>query len=116
MKNFILLILGSLLTSVALAQENVAEPGKMRVDYYGFVRGDFYFDSRSCINGADGLFGIVPKDKAAIEGEDLNETSSARLLSIATRVGLKLGGPDVLGAKSSGRIEADFCEQPLHWH
>ena len=109
MKNLILFILGSLLASVALAQENVAEPGKMRVSYYGFVRSDFYFDSRSCINGADGLFGIVPKDKAAIEGEDLNETSSARLLSIATRVGLKLGGLDVLGAKSSGRIEADFC-------
>ena len=56
-----------------------------------------------------GLFFIIPKDKLENEiGEDLNATSSSRLLSIVTRVGLNITGPDVLGAKSSAKIETDL--------
>jgi len=40
---------------------------------YGFIRNDFYYDSRQNFETASGLFYIIPKDvNENPEGEDLN--------------------------------------------
>jgi hypothetical protein len=52
----------------------------------------------------------MPKDwNKDIYGDDLNEKSNMMLLSITTRLGLNITGPEFLGAKTSAKIEADFA-------
>ncbi|MBO7428076.1 MAG: hypothetical protein J6U08_05125, partial [Paludibacteraceae bacterium] len=60
---------------------------------YGFFRNDFYYDSRTNFETANGLFYIIPKDKDMNEeGQDLNGLSSTNFLSIATRLGVRISG------------------------
>jgi hypothetical protein len=83
---------------------------KFSVDVYGFIRNDFYYNSRQNMESAAGLFYMLPLDKNenAI-GEDLNEIPSSRMLSIASRFGLNVSGPNVWGARTSAKIETDFA-------
>jgi hypothetical protein len=47
-----------------------------------------------------------------LEGNDYNKQASANLLSIITRAGVIIKGPNVLHAKMTGTIEADFSGKP----
>lgn len=96
---------------------NVAD--KVRITPYGFVRNYFTFDSRKTYTVVGGEYNMIPYDEdwnesermsqaTGVERTDLNAVPEARFLSITTRLGLNLDGPMVLGAKSSGKIEADF--------
>lgn len=95
-----------------LAVINVAVAQKPNFDYsfYGFVRGDYYFNTRSNVEGVDGLFYLYPKNILLDpDGKDLNETPSGSFYTITTRLGLDIKGPDVGKAKTSAKIESDFC-------
>lgn len=86
------------------------ETPRFKLTPYGFIRNDFYYDSRQNLETAGGLFYMVPKDKNPNGiGDDLNDVSSSGFLSIATRLGVKVSGPEILGAESSARIETDFA-------
>ncbi len=78
---------------------------------YGFIRNDFYYDSRENFETASGLFYIIPKDHAYNAlGEDVNEVSSSRFLSIAARLGLKVHAQQpILGAHMMAQLETDFA-------
>ena len=78
---------------------------------YGFIRNDFYFDSRENFETASGLFYIIPKDRELNAfGEDINEITSSRFLSIATRLGLKVyAQKPILGAELMAQVETDFA-------
>ena len=77
---------------------------------YGFIRNDFYYDSRQNFETASGLFYIIPKDvNENPEGEDLNGVSSSGFLSIASRLGVKVYGPQVFKAQSYAQLETDFA-------
>ena len=85
---------------------------QMKVELYGFVRNYFTYDTRRNYTTINGLFYEAPLDeKIAANGDDLNEQGSANLLAMTTRLGLRLKGPEVLGARSFGNIEADFSGQ-----
>jgi len=76
---------------------------------YGFVRGELYCNSRSNIEGVDGLFYLYPKDVLPdADGKDLNAYSNGSFYTFATRLGLDMKGPDVGAAKVSAKIETDF--------
>lgn len=84
------------------------EPAKIKI--YGFVRNDFFYNSRQNVEAIDGLFHLFPKPVSLNSAnEDTNATPHAEMLSIATRVGLDIRGSDILGAKSFAKIEADFA-------
>ena len=52
----------------------------------------------------------MPKDeKLDANGNDINEQPNMMLLSITTRLGLNITGPEFLGAKTSAKIESDFA-------
>ena len=52
----------------------------------------------------------MPKDGVMdIYGDDLNKKPNMMLLSITTRLGLNITGPEFLGASTSAKIEADFA-------
>lgn len=78
---------------------------------YGFIRNDFYYDSRENFETASGLFYIIPKDENLNAfGEDLNDISSSRFLSIAARLGLKVYAQQpILGAQMMAQLETDFA-------
>ena len=89
----------------------LAETPKPILDIYGFVRNDFYYNSRQCEEGIDGVFHFFPKPARIdnITGLDQNAVPQANMLSIATRLGLNITGQPIFGATSSGKIETDFA-------
>ncbi|MCR4828994.1 MAG: hypothetical protein K5864_05975 [Bacteroidales bacterium] len=80
-----------------------------RFVFHGFVNPHYYADSRSVVGGREDMMLFYPKpvvlDSA---GHDINDGWQANMLSITARLGLRINGPNVLGAKSSAYVEGDF--------
>lgn len=75
----------------------------------GFVKTDVFYDTRQTISIREGHFLILPANESLdIEGNDLNAKSSFNILNVQTRVLGAIKGPDILGAKTTGLIEAEF--------
>ena len=115
---FLLLLVVVFLSGNGQAQNDTIR--KPRVSLYGFVRNYFNYDSRNTYTVLGGEFNMLPYDESwngtqeqcdalGIDRVDLNAVPQAHLLALTTRVGLKLEGPDILGARSSGKVEADFA-------
>ena len=105
MKRILSAVLLALCVSAGFAQEKA-----VKAEIYGFVRNYFTYDSRSCVQSNEGLFNMLPNDiKPGVNGEDLNAIPSVRFLSMTTRFGLNVTGPEIWGAKSTAKIESDFC-------
>ncbi len=104
MKKIVVLAVTILCVFSATAQDQ-----KFGITFGGFVKNDFFFDSRQTVSIREGHFLLYP---AAIlkdsNGKDINAKSSFNFLSIQTRLSGKITGPDAFGAKTSGIIEADF--------
>ena len=83
---------------------------KPSVKLYGFIRNYACFDTRESMTSNSEQFYYMPKDeKLDANGEDINEQPNMMLLSITTRLGLNITGPEFLGAKTSAKIESDFA-------
>jgi hypothetical protein len=101
---FALLVLG---TVIADAQD--VKIKETTIDFYGFIRNEFYLDTYKGLDIAHEQFYLIPlytgKDAA---GEDINQQTSANLSAIATRLGARIKGPEIFGAATSANIEFDF--------
>lgn len=84
------------------------KPKKVQVTPYGFVRNYFTYDSRNMYTVIGGEYDMLPYDEKMSDGVDLNDYDNAKFLAITTRVGLRLSGPNLGNARTSGRIEGDF--------
>ena len=105
MKRVLTAVLLALCVSAGFAQDKA-----VKAEIYGFIRNYFTYDSRSCVQSNEGLFNMLPNDqKLGTNGEDLNAIPSVRFLSMTTRFGLNVTGPEIWGAKSTAKIESDFC-------
>lgn len=83
---------------------------KPSVKLYGFIRNYACFDTRESLTSNSEQFYYMPKDeKLDAAGNDINEQPNFMLLSITTRLGLNITGPEFLGAKTSAKIESDFA-------
>lgn len=105
MRRIVLLIGVILLTYNLFSQESIKEPW---VKIGGFVNYNLFYDSRESVSAVDGLFLFYPKNKLVENGIDIYDNPSLTMLSMASRVGVSFSGTDILGAKTSGKIEADF--------
>ena len=77
--------------------------------FYGFVRGDLYYNTRSNMENVDGLFYLYPRDISPdADGKDQNATPNSSFYTFTTRLGLNIKGPDIGSAKASAKIESDF--------
>ena len=87
-----------------------AEDSSIKLKLYGFVRNDFYYNTRLNQESLDGLFYLYPKsiDLNSVN-QDKNAIPQAEMLSIASRVGFDINGSPIFGANSSAKIEADFA-------
>ena len=104
------LLLAGILTSSLFAQENKKETS---VSLYGFIRNDFYLDTYKGLNSFNDLFYLYPNYVGTdANGHDINQQTSANMLSIVSRIGLNMTGPSIFGAKTTGCLEADFAGKP----
>jgi len=110
MKKYLILALALLSTVAVSAQEK--EESKFGVKFSGFVKNDFFWDTRQTIAAREGHFLLWPTQVRLDEnGVDINKQASFNFLAIQSRLSAKLTGPDALGAKTSGLIEGDFFAQ-----
>ena len=98
-----------LLSNLAIYAQEKSDFG---IKFSGFVKNDFFFDSRQTIAAREGHFLLWPSPEYLDEnGEDINAKANFNFLAIQTRLKVAINGPDAFGAKTSGVIEADFFAQ-----
>lgn len=101
----LLFILILVLPVLAMAQEEK----KFGIQFSGFVKTDIFYDTRQTVDLREGHFLILPaNEKLDANLTDINANPSFNFLSIQTRLNGNITGPDVLKAKTSGYIEAEF--------
>lgn len=82
---------------------------QVSLDWHGFVNPHYYADSRSVVGGREDMMLFYPKPIVRDSlGNDLNNDWQANMLAITARLGLKINGPEMLGANTSAYIEGDF--------
>lgn len=104
-------ITGTLLMSLLLCSAFAQQPSlnDFKLNFYGFVRTDYYLDTYKGNDIAHEDFYLVPWYVGQdANGEDLNEQTSANFTALASRLGLKIQGPELLGAQTSAVLEFDF--------
>ena len=88
---------------------SVEAQSPFNLDLHGFVNPHYYADSRSVVGGREDMMLFYPKPIVRDSlGNDINDGWQANMLAITARLGLRITGPDMLGAKTSGYIEGDF--------
>jgi hypothetical protein len=110
MKPYLIVAVTLLCTASIFAQEE--EKPKFGIKFSGFVKTDFFWDSRQTVNARECHFLLWPEP--VIEdpnGNDLNGKSSFNFLSLQSRLSINISGPDAFGAKTTGLIEGDFFAQ-----
>jgi len=81
-----------------------------KLKFSGFVRNDFFYNSRQNYDGIDGTFQYYPKPiEKDLTGIDKNDVPQSEMISIASRLILDVIGNPIFGAKSYAKIEADFA-------
>ncbi len=91
-----------------LAQEPTEMP-KIEAKPFGYVAYEAIFDTYKSLDARDGEIYFYPlKAKFDANGINVNRKNQFQMLSLTTRVGLKITGPNVLGAKVNGLVESDF--------
>lgn len=93
-------------------KEEKVEEKKFGAKFSGFVKNDFFYDSRQTVAAREGHFLLWPSPvDLDPNGEDINSGANFNMLAIQSRISLSLSGPDAFGAKTSGLIEGDFFAQ-----
>ena len=112
-KSYLILLIG-LSTIKGLSQTAptvapTAPANDFSVSLYGFLRTDYIFDSRKSATVREEHLNLYPLDVVNdANGKDINAVKQSNFLSITSRLGVKVKGPDVWGAKMSGTLEGDF--------
>ena len=82
------------------------------IKFSGFVKNDFFFDSRQTVTAREGHFMLWPSAESLdFNSDDINAKANLNFLAIQSRLSGKISGPDAFGAKTSGLIEGDFFAQ-----
>ena len=90
----------------------VEETKSFGIKFTGFIKNDFFFDTRQTVAVREGNFLLYPADKFQDEeGNDINARSNFNFLSIQSRLAGNVTGPDAFGAKTTGLLEGAFCGQ-----
>jgi hypothetical protein len=115
MKHFLLAGAFGLLGIHGMAQEPVSsiQPVKLgenvSVKLGGYVRTDYFINSRKGTENVDGLFFMWPDPVVRdARGVDLSEKVNQNMSATPTRFTALFTGPDAMGAKASSYFEFDF--------
>ena len=109
MKKCLIILLAGIASLQGFSQTTAAPASDYSVSLYGFIRTDYIFDSRKSGMVREDHLNLYPLDVVNdANGKDVNAVSQSNFLSITSRLGVKVKGPDVWGAKMSGVLEGDF--------
>jgi hypothetical protein len=108
LKRFIIIVL--LMVPIALSAQNSDEDKPdYGIHWSGFVKNDFFFDTRQVVSAREGHFLLYPTPVSLdVDDKDINAQGGLNFLSIQSRLTGKITGPDAFGAKTSGVIEGAF--------
>ncbi len=102
MKKLYFLLFLTLSALPILAQEK-------QINFYGFVRTDFFYDSRSSVASCNELFYLYPlAEELDANGDDLNDQSTMGFFSFVTRLGVDVTGQKIGNALATAKVEVDF--------
>ncbi|MEQ3145004.1 DcaP family trimeric outer membrane transporter [Phocaeicola coprocola] len=77
--------------------------------FYGQVRTDLFYNTRSNSETVDGLFYMYPLDENLDpNGHDLSGVGNGNFYTLYTRLGVDVTGPMLGKAKTSAKVEVDF--------
>lgn len=91
--------------AAAKTPEKPAVRSKYEMDIYGFIKVDAAYDTDRMDAGNFARW-VVSEDEGG-DDDDFSITANQ------SRLGLNVKGPDLLGGKTSGKIEVDFYEAVL---
>lgn len=84
-------------------------PAPTIISWSGFVKADYFYDTRQTVNAREGHLVFVPaavrRDAA---GKDINANPEVNMLAIQSRLRMGVTGPEFFGMKTAGAIEAEF--------
>ncbi len=96
-----------LVPAVLCAQEEKSQ--KFGITFSGYVKSDFFTDSRQTFSPREGHFLLWPQPILKdVNGKDINDGFNTNFLPVQSQLSGKITGPDVFGAKTSGVLEGDF--------
>lgn len=102
-----LVLLWVALTAVAAGAQ--AQKKNFSYKFYGQVRTDLFYNSRSNSETVDGLFYMYPKDVAPdADGKDMNAKPDGNFYTLYSRLGVDVTGPILGKARTSAKLEVDF--------
>jgi hypothetical protein len=82
---------------------------KIKIDFSGFFRGDYWYDSRQVVDAVDGILLLYPKKpELDANGDDIQAAPNINALAMATRIRTNITMPYLLKAKSTIVLEGDF--------
>ncbi len=85
------------------------EASGFSVSFRGFVKTDYWVDSRRVVAAREDLFLLFPsRERWDADGRDIHGDPVFNFSAITSRVASHITGPDAFGAEVSGLIEADF--------
>lgn len=86
-----------------------AQKKNFSYDFYGFIRGDLFYNTRANQAPVDGNFYLYPLDNDFdSKGNDINATPNGSFYTFTTRLGIDIKGPKIGKAESSAKVEVDF--------
>jgi len=89
--------------------QTLSEPPKYGISFSGFLKTDYFLDTREGVSIREGHFLLFPRNISPdANGNDIYASPSFNFLSIQTRLTGRITAPDAFGAKVSGILEADF--------
>ncbi len=105
-----IIILSLLLTmSLVTLSQSFVSVKSANLEFSGFVRNDFIYDSRRNVDACDHLLDFFPQKPVYDEnGEDINAVGTAQFLNTFSRIGARFTGLEMGKSKVSAYIEFDF--------
>jgi len=87
----------------------VAQDNPITVKPYGYLSYQIIYDTYRSVDSRDGELYFFPKKPVFdANGTDINKHSKLNMITVQSRLGFSISGQEIFGAKTSGRLEADF--------
>ena len=95
-------------SSTSFAQKD----NKFSFDVYGILDMQGFYSDQKTYSAIDGLFSLYPLSPSYdINQNDINSKDNSNFSVAASRLGVRLGLGEAIGAKITGTVEADFTGQ-----
>lgn len=108
----ILVLLILMIQGISAQDKGSVEEKKFGISFSGFVKNDFFWDSRQTVTAREGHFLLWPSAVSLDANNiDINAQPNLNFLAVQSRLKGAITGPEAFGAKTSGVIEGDFFAQ-----